>query len=337
MGDELSREPVSLETLRTGWRMAFDAAEAALRASSLYLPAQEVSERKKRLIAEHEPTAHLLAAFAQDSRASAQRMHRITPRWEARRLLGLPDAVTACIFNLDGVLIGSAAAHAEAWAETFDEFLSRRVERTHGRFAPFNPHTDYPAHIHARPRLEGVRTFLASRGIRLPEGAPGDASGAETVHGLANRKNEALLHRLRLHGIEAFDGSRHYLELAHDARVACAVVSASANTAEILERAGLADLIDEAVDGNVILAERLRARPETDIHLAACRRLGVEPESAAVFETSPAGVAAGRSAGFDFVVAVDRSGAADELRDLGADLVVSGLAEILNPDLAAWL
>jgi beta-phosphoglucomutase-like phosphatase (HAD superfamily) len=317
--------------------MAFDAAEAALSSAGLYLTAAEVLARRTRLAAEHSPTAELLEAFARNSRAHAQRLNRITPRWEARRLLGLPNPVTACIFNLDGVLIGSAAVHAAAWSETFDEFLSRRGERTRGRFAPFNPHTDYPLHIHAKPRLDGVRAFLASRGIRLPEGEPGDPPGAETVHGLANRKNEALLRRLDTHGIAAFESSQQYLALVHDAGMTCAVVSASANTDRILDRAGIASLVDEVVDGNVIRAERLRPRPEPDIHLAACRRLGVDPSSAAVFETSPAGVAAGHAAGFDFVVGVDHAGQADKLRDEGADLVVGGLAEILNPDLAAWL
>jgi hypothetical protein len=167
-------EPVSPGILRARWRIAFDAAQAALRAGNLYLSAQELREHTNRLGAEREPTALLLQAYARDQRASAPSLHLLLPPMAARRLVGLPLDVTACVFNLDGVLIGSAAVHAAAWTETFDEFISRRVERTHGRFAPFNPHIDYPAHIHGKPRLDGVRAFLASRGIRLPEGDPRD-------------------------------------------------------------------------------------------------------------------------------------------------------------------
>ncbi len=329
------QELVSLETLRTGWRAAFDAAETALQAASLYLSPEELHARSRRLAAERDPTAELLQALARERRTSVPLWQLLTPPWEARRLLGLPDSVTACVFNLDGVLIGSAAIHAAAWTETFDELISRRSERTGGRFAPFNPRTDYPEHIHGRPRLEGVRAFLASRGIRLPEGDADDPPGSETVHGLANRKNQALLRRLDQHGVTAFAGSRSYLEIAHDAGVHTAVVSASANTQTILELAGLADLIDESVDGKTILAQGLRGRPAPDRLLAACRQLGVAPQQAAAFETSAAGVVAGRAAGFNLVVGVDSAGQADALRAQGADLVVTGLAEILNRKLAA--
>jgi HAD superfamily hydrolase (TIGR01509 family) len=245
--------------------------------------------------------------------------------------------VTACVFNLDGVLIGSAAVHAAAWMETFDEFILTRAERARGHFAPapFNPRTDYPAHIHGRPRLEGVRAFLASRGISLPEGRADDAPGTETVHGLANRKKVALLRRLDEHGLSAFEGARSYLELAREGGVRCAVLSASANTGTILERAGLATLVDGCVDGNTIAAEHLRPRPAPDMLLAACRQLAVEPRNAAAFETSAAGVAAARSAGFELVVGVDRGGRWKELLDRGANMVISGLDEILDRTLGA--
>jgi HAD superfamily hydrolase (TIGR01509 family) len=228
------------------------------------------------------------------------------------------------------VLIGSAAIHIAAWTETFDEFISRRIERTGGRFALFNPRVDYPRHIHGKPRLDGVRAFLASRGISLPEGEPGDSPGLETVHGLANRKNQALLRRLDEHGVHAFEGSRRYLEIAHDAGLQCAVVSASANTPTILERSGLADLIDQSVDGNTIIAERLRAKPAPDTLLAACRQLGVDPQRAAAFETTPAGIAAARAAGFRTVIGVNSPGRADGLRAEAADFVVTGLDELTN-------
>jgi HAD superfamily hydrolase (TIGR01509 family) len=250
-------------------------------------------------------------------------------------VLGLPPRIDACVFNLDGVLIGSASLHAAAWTETFDELISRRLERTRGRFAPFNPRVDYPAHMHGRPRLEGVRGFLASRGIRLPEGEPDDAPGSETVYGLANRKNQALLRLLDERGVQAFEGSRRYLELARDAGIRCAVVSASANAETLLERAGLSDLIQACIDGNAIVAERLAARPSPAILLAACRRLGVEADHAAVFETSAAGIAAGRAGGFELVVGVDRTGDSGALRDNGASRVIGGLPELLDAPRAA--
>jgi len=327
--------PPSLDALASRWRAAFHAAGAALQAAGRSLPAEELRTRAVRLAAEVGPTQELLQALARNRQARAGPLHLMVSPSEARRLLGLPPEVTAVVFNLDGVLIGSAAIHAAAWTETFDEFISNRVERTGGRFAPFNPRVDYPQHIHAKPRLDGVRAFLASRGIRLPEGGPGDAPGTETVHGLANRKKQALLRRLDEHGVAAFEGSRSYLELAHEAGVHCAVVSASANTETILERAGLADLIEQRVDGNTIRAEHLSVKPAPDTLLAACRKLGVEPRRAAAFETTRAGVAAGRAAGFDLIIGVDSGDAADRLRAEGADLVVSGIGDLLERKLAA--
>ena len=258
-------------------------------------------------------------------------MH-LTPAWDARRLLGLRGGIKACVFNLDGVLVGTAAIHAAAWAETFGEFLIARAERARGQFTPppFDPTTDYAAHIHGRPRLEGVRTFLASRGISLPEGLPDDAPEAETVHGLANRKKTAFLRRVDAQGVKAFEGVRTYLELAREAGVRSAVLSASANTATILERAGLTTLVDVCVDGNTIAAEQLHARPAPDMVLEACRQLGVEPSETAVFETSAAGVAAARAARCELVLGVDRAGRWKALLDEGATSVVSGVDAILE-------
>ena len=328
---------VGADLLRTEWRTAFDAAEAALRKSGHDLPEQARREETTRLKVERETTAVLLRALAHDQRSSAQFLHRFMQQEQARKLLGLPAGVTSFVFRLDGVLIGSAAVHAAAWKETFDEFTLDRVERTHGRFPPFDARTDYLKHIHGKPRLEGVRAFLASRGVRLPEGDPDDPPGAETVHGLANRKNQALVRRLDERGVTAFEGARHYVEIAHDAGVHSAVVSASAHTYMILARAGFADLIDDVVDANAIEEEHLREEPAPDWLLAACRRLGVEPQEAAVFETDPAGVAAGKAAGFRVVVGVDRNGRPEELRAAGADVVIEGLADLLDRDLAAWL
>jgi HAD superfamily hydrolase (TIGR01509 family) len=189
--------------------------------------------------------------------------------------------------------------------------------------------------MHGRPRLEGVRAFLASRGISLPEGTPEDAPGAETVHGLANRKGEALTRRLEHEGPRAFAGSHRYLELARDAGVRCGIVSASANARTIVEQSGLAGFIDECIDGNSMAIDDLRAKPAPDTLLAACRQLGVTPQHAASFETTWAGVSAARTAGFGLIVGVASDGQAGRLRDAGADMVITGLAELLDHDLAA--
>jgi HAD superfamily hydrolase (TIGR01509 family) len=331
-----SREAsVTADMLRTRWHAAFDAALAALRHAGPYLPAEELHHRASLLAAEHDLITELLQALAQDQNASRRLSPLTFSPSDARRLLGLPAGVDACVFNLDGALIGSASIHTAAWTETFDEFISRRIERTGGRFAPFNPRIDYPLHIHGKPRLDGVRAFLASRGISLPEGDAGNPSDLETVHGLANRKNDALLRRLDEHGVNAFEGSQRYLALAHDAGLQCAVVSASANTETILERSGLADLIDECVDGNTITAEGLRGKPAPDILLAACRQLGIDPEHAAAFETTPAGISAARAAGFRLIIGVDSTGQAGAMRAGVADVVVTGLAELLDHKLAA--
>jgi len=329
------RRPVDLDWLIGRWRAALQAAEVALQAGSHDLPAAELRELTRRLSDERAATLHLLEGLAGDRNSKYLLVRLVASSWDAKRLLGVPTDVKALVFNLNGVLIGSAAIHAEAWRETFDEFIARRIERTGGSFAPFNPRVDYPQHIHARPRLDGVREFLASRGISLPEGTPGDAPGTETVFGLANRKNEALLRRIDAHGLSAFEGARLYLEIAQDAGVRCAVVSASANTETMLERAGLTSLIDESVDGNTMRAEQLRRKPAPDTLLAACRLLGVTPQQTAVFETTPDGVRAGRAGGFEFVVGVDSLGGAALLRAEGADVVVADLGEILSRRLAA--
>ena len=326
---------LSVDTLRDEWAAAFDAAQRALRAAALYLRPEELREHAEKLEAERTDAVRLLRELARNQHKGAAHLHVALPPWEARRLLGLPDGIHACVFNADGVLIGSAALHAAAWAETFDELISRRIERTGGLFAPFSARLDYPAHIHGRPRIEGVHTFLASRGISLPAGEPSDPPGTETIHGLANRKNQALLRLLDAHPLTAFEGSRRYLELAGDAGLRRSVVSASANTEKMLERAGLAHLIDARVDGRAIVDEHLRARPAPDILLAACRRLEIEPRETAVFETTPAGVEAARAGGFAYVVGVDHAGATKTLARRGADLVVSSLAELLDRQAAA--
>jgi beta-phosphoglucomutase-like phosphatase (HAD superfamily) len=314
-----------LDSLRSEWRRALLAAREALRAEEGVLPPRELGAHERRLRGEYQTAAAELRQFALDEGLSPEFTEPFLPSSRARQALRLPEAVRACVFELDDVLVGSAALHREAWTHTLDELLAARSETHYGRLtAPFDPLTDYALHIAGRTRLEGVRTFLASRGIRLPEGRASDAPGAETVHGLANRKNEWLGRILEQRGVQAFGAVRHYLELARDAGIRCAVVSASAHTEAMIDRSGLADLVAGSVDGEASVADRL---------LAACRKLNVEPEHAAAFETSQAGAAAARAARFGWVVAVDPSGGPHELsllRQAGADVAVRGLADLLD-------
>ena len=324
---------VTLEALCEQWRIAFDAADSALRAAR-DLPADELGRRSKQLAAERATTLDLLRATARAHGVKGRYLH-LTPRRDAKRLLGLPAHLEACVFNLDGVLIESATLHAAAWQRTFDEFIWERIERTKGQFPPFDPRADYARYLHGRPRLDGVRAFLASRGISLAEGAADDRPGLETVHGLANRKNEVLRRRIEEGGVNAYEGSLTYLRTVLDAGVHTAVVSASANTSRILERAGLAPFIERSVDGNAMVANRLRAKPEPDTLLRACDELGVAPDHAAAFETTRAGVEAARAARFAVVIGIDQFGQEAALRAAGASPVVPGLAEILDERLAA--
>ncbi|MGZ4353553.1 MAG: HAD family hydrolase [Gaiellaceae bacterium] len=258
--------------------------------------------------------------------------HPLVGRDVARGLLRLPREITACVFAIDGVLIAAASVHSAAWTRTLDEFLERRADEAHWPVLRFDPQADYWTLIHGKPRLDGVKAFLASRGVTLPLGTPDDPPGAETVNGLANRKVEVLQRLLAEQGPRAYEDSRHFLELARDAHLHTAVHSSSTHTATVLERAGLSTLVDVRVDGRVIVAERLRGRPSPDRILAACRKLGVEPGHVAAFETRVAGIAAARAAGCRLVVGVERSehrSHAGALEAEGADLVVSSLGELV--------
>ena len=328
-------EALSLPVLGARWQSALEAAQAALSAAASTLPPDELRGRRSRLDAERLAAARLLEGLARDHNLPAHFAYLTTAPRELRGLLGLPDRVDACVFTLDGVLVGSAAVHAAAWAETFDAFLLARGEQADRPFRPFNPDGDYYLHIHAKPRLEGARSFLASRGISLPEGETGDPPGCASVHGLANQKAAALLRRLDAEPLEAYAGSRQYLEVARAAHIRRVVVSASANAWPMLDRAGLASRVDECVDGSAMVAERLRAKPAPDTLFAACGRVGVAPENAAAFETTESGVAAARAAAFALVVGVAANGDAQALRAAGADRVVGALADLMAEELAA--
>jgi beta-phosphoglucomutase family hydrolase len=245
-------------------------------------------------------------------------------------MLGLPDEVRACLFDLDGVLTRTATVHSAAWKEMFDEFLRQRAAQTGEPFVPFDPVADYDRYIDGKPRMDGTRAFLAARGISLPEGTPSDPPEAVTVHGLSNRKNELVLRRLAEGPVEVFDGSVRYVHAARAAGLRTAVVSSSANTAQVLEAAGIADLFETRIDGLVAEQQGLAGKPAPDTFLAAAEALDAQPAQAAVFEDALAGVQAGCAGGFRFVVGVDRTGQAAALRERGADLVVRDLAELLE-------
>jgi beta-phosphoglucomutase family hydrolase len=245
-------------------------------------------------------------------------------------MLGLPDGVHACLFDLDGVLTQTAKVHAAAWKEMFDGFLRTRAEKAGETFRPFDPVSDYDEYVDGKPRYDGVRSFLTARGIDISQGEESDPPAAETVHGLGNHKNEIVLRMIHDQGVEAYDGSVRYVRAARDAGLKRAVVSSSANCREVLVAAGIEDLFEQRIDGLVAERDQLKGKPAPDTFLAGARALGVGPEQAAVFEDALAGVAAGRAGGFACVIGVDRVGQADELRAHGADVVVSDLAELLD-------
>jgi beta-phosphoglucomutase family hydrolase len=247
-------------------------------------------------------------------------------------VLGLPPGIRACLFDLDGVLTKTATVHAAAWKEMFDEFLQAWAGRTGEPFVPFDVHDDYDRYVDGRRRQDGTRTFLASRGIELPEGQAADPPGAFTIQGLSNRKNDLVMDRLAKGQVEVFVGSVRYVEAVKAAGIPRAVVSSSANTQQVLEAAGIVDLFDARIDGLVAEQRGLAGKPAPDTFLAGAEALGISPRAGAVFEDALAGVEAGRAGGFGAVVGVDRVGQAAELLAHGADIVVQDLSELLDAD-----
>jgi beta-phosphoglucomutase family hydrolase len=245
-------------------------------------------------------------------------------------VIGLPDGIRGCLFDLDGVLTKTAKVHDAAWKEMFDSFLRQRAASTGQPNAAFDPVKDYDEYVDGKPRADGTRSFLESRGIELPEGSPDDPPDAQTVNGLGNRKNVILLKLIKENGVEAYEGSVRYARAARDAGLRRAVVSSSANCRDVLVAAGIEDLFEARIDGVVAAREQLRGKPAPDTFLAGARALGLEPQAAAVFEDALAGVAAGRAGGFGYVVGVDRAGQAEALKTHGADIVVEDLAELLD-------
>jgi beta-phosphoglucomutase family hydrolase len=242
--------------------------------------------------------------------------------------LGLPESIRACLFDMDGVLTETATLHAKAWKQMFDEFLESRGEP----FAPFDPVSDYDEYVDGKPRDDGTRSFLASRSIELPEGTPEDPATAETIHGLGRRKNDIVVALMRKWGVDPYPGSVRYLKAVKKAKLLTAVVSSSKNCREVLIAAGIVHLFDARIDGVVAGKRHLAGKPAPDTYIAAAKALRVPPGQAAVFEDALAGVQAGRAGGFGYVVGVDRTGQAEELRRHGADIVIEDLKALLEAE-----
>ena len=245
-------------------------------------------------------------------------------------MLGIPDRSRGCLFDLDGVLTQTATVHAAAWQQMFDDFLRQQAERTGGRFVPFDPVADYDKYVDGKPRADGTRSFLQSRGIDLPEGSEGDPPGTATIAGLSSLKNQIVLRKIADGGVQVYPGSIRYLHAAGQAGLRRAVVTSSANAASVLDAAGLNGQFDAVVDGVVARREGLAGKPAPDSYLYAAKAVGLPPSEAVVYEDAQAGVAAGRAGHVGFVVGVDRAGQAGALREAGADIVVKDLAELLD-------
>jgi beta-phosphoglucomutase family hydrolase len=245
-------------------------------------------------------------------------------------VLGLPDGITTCLFDLDGVLTQTAKVHAAAWKQMFDDYLRTRAAQRGEQFVPFDPVADYDEYVDGKPRYEGVSSFLTSRAIELPRGTPADPPSAETIDGLGNRKNEIVLRIIREQGVQPYEGSVRYVHAAKAAGLHRVVVSSSTNCRDVLQHAGMIDLFEEIVDGVVADREHLQGKPAPDTFLAGGRAVGAAPHEATVFEDALAGVAAGHAGHFGYVVGVDRVGQADALKQHGASVVVKDLAELLD-------
>ena len=245
-------------------------------------------------------------------------------------MLGLPEQIRATLFDLDGVLTDTASVHKKAWKSMFDGFLETQAQRAGTEFVPFDIGADYLKYVDGKKREDGVRSFLASRNITLPDGDPDDGPDAETVFGLGNLKNEAFQKTLQTDGVEVFEGSRRYLEAVMKAGLATAVVSSSANTRQVLELTGLDKFVQQRVDGVTLKEQNIAGKPAPDSFLRAAELLDVPPAEAVVFEDALSGVEAGRAGHFGYVVGVDRVGHAEALRRNGADVVVTDLAELMS-------
>jgi beta-phosphoglucomutase family hydrolase len=239
------------------------------------------------------------------------------------------DRFDAVLFDLDGVITNTANLHAACWKQMFDEYLQKRATQRGEAFRPFDLATDYRLYVDGKTRFDGVRDFLASRGIQLPEGSPDDPPRADTVGGLGNRKNELVREIFEDKGVERYEGSVELVQQLRQQGFKIAVVTSSENCSAVLKSAKLDALFDVRVDGTMILAQQLAGKPAPDSFLMAAKLLGVEPTRAVVIEDAIAGVQAGSNGNFGLVIGVARNGNAEELRHHGADLVVNDLSELV--------
>jgi beta-phosphoglucomutase family hydrolase len=240
------------------------------------------------------------------------------------------DRYDAVLLDLDGVITNTASLHAACWKQMFDAYLQTRATQRDDAFRPFDLATDYRLYVDGKPRFDGVRDFLASRGIQLPEGSPDDPSGVDTVGGLGNRKNELVREILEDRGVERYEGSVELVQQLRHQGFKIGVVTSSENCSAVLKAAKLDALFDVRVDGTVIRAQQLAGKPAPDSFLMAAKLLGVEPTRAIVIEDAISGVQAGSNGNFGLVIGVARKGNAEELRHHGADLVVGDLSELVG-------
>jgi beta-phosphoglucomutase family hydrolase len=240
------------------------------------------------------------------------------------------DQYDAVLFDLDGVVTNTATLHATSWKQTFDEYLRKRAEQNGEAFRPFDIATDYRLYVDGEPRFDGVRDFLRSRRIQLPEGNPDDPADVETVHGLGNRKNELVNRAIAELGVEPYAGTVQFIHQLRRDGFKIAVVTSSQNCDAVLRAAKLDDLFEVRVDGNLIQAQRLAGKPAPDTFLIAAKQLGVEPIRTVVIEDAISGVEAGSNGKFGLVIGVARKGNAEELKRHGAHLVVDDLGELVE-------
>ena len=240
------------------------------------------------------------------------------------------DRYDAVLFDLDGVITNTAKIHAACWKKMFDEYLQQRATQRGEPFKPFDLVTDYRLHVDGKPRYDGVRDFLTSRGVQLPEGDPDDPPEAETVCGLGNRKNRLVTKAIEETGVQAYEGSVRFVRQLRRDGFKVAIVSSSENCAAILKAANLDDLFEVRVDGAMVEAEQLAGKPAPDTFLIGARLLGVEPARTVVVEDAISGVQAGLSGNFGLVIGVSRKGDAEELKRHGAHLVVNDLDELVD-------
>ena len=325
-------QPPNLDAAAAHWQLALDSAQRATHLATAPPIRAHPVQTDRAYAAERVEVAAALTRLSRVESISPAPW--VLPVPLTTRMLGLPPSTRACLFDLDGVLTDSRVVHALAWSEVFDPLFLRLAEQTGRPFMPFDRDLDYRTWLDGRPRLEGIHALLGARGIRLPVGGAEDAAEANTAHGLAKRKGEALERIMQRRGISALAGARRFLEATAHAGLPRAVVSASTTTLPMLRLAGLDSLIDVRVDAGAVRAQHLRARPAPDVLLAACTELGVRPEAAVTFTHTPAGVAAGDAAGMTVVGVATQEDAA-VLSGFGADRVVTQLGALLDTRLRA--